>query len=106
VVGQQGRILLRHGSTPVRAGEGGADRRGDQAGVRWSGGRIGSQDQPVNRPKNTGGTASHHVVSVPGVAMYGDRVVHRRLRGHGCGQPTPVIDDGWVDESGCARRGP
>jgi hypothetical protein len=85
VVGKQGRILLLHGLTPVRVGEGGADRGGDWAGVRWSGGRIGNQDQPVDRPKNTDGMASHHGVSVPGVAMYGDRVVHRQLRGHGCG---------------------
>jgi hypothetical protein len=82
-----------------------SDKGGDLGGVRQSGGRIDSQDQPADRPKNTSGTMSHHGVSVPGVVMFGDRVVHRCLRGHGCGRPATVIDDDWVGESGRARRG-
>jgi hypothetical protein len=42
---------------------------------------------------------------VPGVAMYGDRVVHRRFKDHRCDRPATVIDDGGVDETGPARRG-
>jgi hypothetical protein len=33
-------------------------------------------------------------VSVPGVALYGDRVVHRWLKGYGHSRPAVVIDDG------------
>jgi hypothetical protein len=66
----------------VRVGEGGADGGGDRGGIRWSSGCSGGKDQPVDRPKNTGDTVSHHGVSVPGVTVNGDRVVHRRLRGH------------------------
>ena len=57
VVGQQGRVLL-HGPTPVWVSEGGANGGGDQGGVQWSSGRISGQDQPFDRPKNTGGAAS------------------------------------------------
>jgi hypothetical protein len=104
VVGQQGHVLL-HGPTPVRVDEGGANGGGDQGGVRWSSGRISGQDQPVDWPKNTGGTTSHHRLNVSGVAVNGDRVVHRRLRGRRRGQATTMINDGGVGESGLARRG-
>jgi hypothetical protein len=57
VVGQQGRVLL-HGPTPVWVSEGGANGGGDQGGVQWSSGRISGQDQPFDRPKNTGGATS------------------------------------------------
>jgi hypothetical protein len=40
VVGQQGRVLLLHGPTPVRVGEGDADGGGDRGGVQGSSGRI------------------------------------------------------------------
>jgi hypothetical protein len=48
VVGQQGRVLLLHGPTPVRVSEGSADGGGDWGGVRWSSGHISGQDQPVD----------------------------------------------------------
>jgi hypothetical protein len=104
VVGQQGCVLL-HGPTLVLVDEGGANGGGDRGGVRWSSGRISGQDQPVDRPKDTGGAASHHRVNVPGVAVNGDRVVHRRLRRRRCGRPVAMINDGGVGESGRARRG-
>jgi hypothetical protein len=44
-------------------------------------------------------------VSVPGVTVNGDRVVHRRFRGHGRGQSAAMIDNDGFDESGCACRG-
>jgi hypothetical protein len=105
VVGQQGRVLL-HGTTPVRDDEGGANGGGGRGGVRWSCGRISGQDHPVDRPKDTGGAASHHRVDVPGVAVNGDQVVHRRLRGHRRGRLAAMINNGGVGESGRARRGP
>jgi hypothetical protein len=58
VVGQQGRVLLFHGSTPVRVGEGGANRAGDRGGVWWRSGRVRDQDQPIDRPKNAGSVVS------------------------------------------------
>jgi hypothetical protein len=78
VAGQQDRVLLLHGPTPVWVSEGGANGGGDWGGVRWSSRRISSQNQSVDGPKNAGSTASHHGVSVLGVAVNGDRVVHRR----------------------------
>jgi hypothetical protein len=102
VVGQQGRVLLLHGPTPVRVGEGGANGGGDRGGVRWSIGRISGQDQPVDRPKNTGGVASHHRVNVSGVGVNGDRVVHQQLRGRRQGQATLVEGAGSVGADGGA----
>jgi hypothetical protein len=78
VVGQQGHVLL-HGPTPVRVSEGGANEGGDRGGVCCSG-RINGHDQSVDWPKDTCGAASQHRVDVSGVAVNGDRVVHRRLR--------------------------
>jgi hypothetical protein len=105
VVGQQGRVLLLHGPTSVRVGEGSANGGGDRGGVRWSSGHVSGQDQPVYWPKNIGGAASHHGVNVSGVAVNGDRVVHRRLGGHRHGWPAAMINDDGVGESGHARRG-
>jgi hypothetical protein len=109
MVGQKGRVLL-HGPTPVRVSEGGANGGGNQRGVRWSSGHISGQDQPVDWPKDTCGAASQHRVDVPGVAVNGDRVVHRRLRarrqdgeGRGRGRLAAMIDDGGVGESARAR---
>ena len=59
VVGQQGRVLLLHGLMPVRVSEGGADEGGDRGGIQWISSRIDGQDQPIDRPKNTGGMTSH-----------------------------------------------
>jgi hypothetical protein len=103
VVGQQGRVLLLYVPTPVQVSEGGANRGGDRGGVRWSSGRISGQDQAVDGPKNTGGATSHHWVNVSGVAVNGDRVVRRRLRGHRRGRPAVIINDGGVGESRRAR---
>jgi hypothetical protein len=105
VVGQQGRIFLLHGPTPVRVGEGGADGGGDRGGIRWCSGRVGGEDQAVDRPKDTGSTLSHQWVSVPGGAVNGDKVGHRWLRDHGCGWPTTMVDDGGVGKSGRVHRG-
>jgi hypothetical protein len=44
-------------------------------------------------------------VSVSGVAVNGDRVVHRRLRSHGRGRHAAMIDDDGFGESGRACRG-
>jgi hypothetical protein len=44
VVGQQARVLLLHGPTPVWVNEGGANGGGDWGGVQWSSGRISSQN--------------------------------------------------------------
>jgi hypothetical protein len=111
VVGQEGRVLLLHSASPVWVGEGGANGGGDRGGVRWSGSRISCQDQPVDRSKNTGGAPGHHRVDVPGVAVDGDRVVHRWLEavcrdvgGRGRGRLAAVIDDGGVGEPHRARR--
>jgi hypothetical protein len=103
VVGQQGRILL-HGPTPVGVGEGGANGGGDRGGVRWSSGRVGGQDQPVDRT-DTGDMTSHHGGCVSGVAVNDDGVVHRRLKGHRRGRLAARVDDGGVSESGHVRRG-
>jgi hypothetical protein len=80
VVGQQGRILFLRSTTPMWVGEGGANGGGDRGGVRRSDSRISVQNQPVYGAKNAGDTLSHHRVDVPRVAVYDDRVVHRRLR--------------------------
>jgi hypothetical protein len=40
VVVQQGRVLLLHGPTLVRVGEGGADEGGNRGDVRWNGDRV------------------------------------------------------------------
>jgi hypothetical protein len=104
VVGQQGRILL-HGLTPVRVDEHDANGGRDRGGVRWSSGRVSSQNLPVDWPKNTGAAASHHGVNVSGVTVNGDRVVHRRRGGHWHGRPATMINDDGVSESGRAYRG-
>jgi hypothetical protein len=63
----------------VWVSEGGANAGGDRGGVRWSGSRISGQNMLVDEAKNTGSTSSHHRVDVPGVAVDGERVVHRQL---------------------------
>jgi hypothetical protein len=109
VVGQQSRVLL-HSTTPVWVGEGGVNG-GGRGGVRRSVGRISGQNQSVDGAKNADGASSHHRVDVPGVAVDGDRVVHRRLRadrrdvgGHGRGRLTAVIDGGGFGKASHARR--
>jgi hypothetical protein len=111
VVGQEGRILLLHSTTPMWVGEGSANGGGHRECVRRSAGRIRCQDQPVDGAKNTSGAPSHHRVDVPGVAVDGDRVVHRRLGAGrrnvgsgGYGWLAAVIDDGGVSKAGRARR--
>jgi hypothetical protein len=112
VVGQQGHVLL-HSSTRVWVSEGGANGGGDRGGVRWSGGRISSQNQSVDWPKDTGGASSHHRVDVPGVTVDGDRAVtdgSERAAGTsgaaacGRGRLAAVIDEGGVGEASRARR--
>jgi hypothetical protein len=110
VVGQEGLVLL-HSASLVWVGESGTNGGGDRGGVRWSGSRISCQDQPVDRSKNAGGALGHHRVDVSGVAVDGDRVVHRWLGavcldvgGRGCGRLAAVIDDGGVGEAHRARR--
>jgi hypothetical protein len=76
VVGQQGHILLLHSPTPVWVSQGGAYGGGDRGGVRWSSGRIGDQNKPVDRPKDPGNATSHHRMDVHGVVVNGDRVVN------------------------------
>jgi hypothetical protein len=51
----------------------------DWGGARRSGSPISRQDQPVDVAENAGYTASNHRVDMPGVAVDGDRVVHKRL---------------------------
>jgi hypothetical protein len=109
VVGQEGRVLLLYSASPVGVDESGANRGGDRGGIRWSGSRISCQDQPVDRSKNAGGAPGHHRVDVPGVAVDGDRVVHRWLGaigrdvgGRGRGRLAAVIDDDGVGEAHCA----
>jgi hypothetical protein len=109
VVGQEGRVLL-HSASPVWVGESGANGGGDRGGLRWSGSRISCQDQPVDRSKNAGGSPGHHRVDVPGVAVDGDRVVHRwfgavcrDVGGRGRGRLAAVIDDDEVGEAHRAR---
>jgi hypothetical protein len=89
----------------VRVSEDSTNGGGDRGGVRWSSGRISGQDQSVDKPKNTSGAVSHHQVNVPGVAVNGDRMVHRRLRGQRRGRPVAMIHYGGVGEAGRARRG-
>jgi hypothetical protein len=108
VVGQQGRILFLRSTTPVWVGEGGANGGGDRGGARRSDSRISAQNQSVDGAKNAGDTLSHHQVDVPRVGVYGDRVVHTRLRagqrdvgGHRHGRLAAVIDD---DRFGKASR--
>jgi hypothetical protein len=76
VVGQEGRVLLLHSTTPMWVDEGSANGGGHRGCVRWGAGRISCQDQPVDRVKNASGASSHHRVDVPGVMVDGDRVVH------------------------------
>jgi hypothetical protein len=99
VVGQQGRLIL-HSPTQVWVSQGGA-YRGDRGGIRWSSSRIGDYNKPVDGQKDTSGLSRHHRVDVPGVAVNGDRLVHRRLRarcrgywGRWRGRLAAVIDDG------------
>jgi hypothetical protein len=110
VVGQEGRVLLLHSASPVWVSESGANE-GDQGGVWWSGSRISCQDQPVDRTKNASGAPGDHRVDVPGVAVDGDRVVHRWLEavyrdvgGHGRGRLAAVRDDDEVGEAYWAHR--
>jgi hypothetical protein len=95
----------------VVVGECSANGGGDRGDVRRSGSRISRQNQPIDRAENVGCAMSHHQVDVPGVAMDGDRVVHRRLGGgqqgigsQGHGPIAAVVDDGGVAEAICARR--
>jgi hypothetical protein len=76
VVGQHSHILILHSPTPVWVRQGGAYGGGDRGGIRWSSGRIGGQNKPVDRPKDPNGTTSHHRVNVPEVAVNGDQVVY------------------------------
>jgi hypothetical protein len=69
VVGQEGHVLLLHSASPVWVSESGTNGGGDRGGVRWSGGRISCQDQPVDRLKDAGGAPGHHRVDVPGVTV-------------------------------------
>jgi hypothetical protein len=110
VVGQQGRVLL-HSPMPVRVSEGGTNGGGDRGGVQWSSGLISCKNESVYQPKDTGGAPSHHGVGMPGVAVDGDRVVHRRLRvgcrdveGRGRGRLASVINDSGLSKAGRARR--
>jgi hypothetical protein len=110
VVGQEGRVLLLHSTTPMWVGEGSANG-GHRGSVGWSVGRISCQDQPVDGAKNASGAPSHHRVDVSGVAVDGDRVVdgrfgadRRNVESGGGGRLAAVIDDGWVSEAGRARR--
>jgi hypothetical protein len=104
VVGQQGRVLL-HSPTPVWVSEGGAYGGGDQGGVRWSSGRIGDQNKPVDIPKDTGGVSGHHRVNVFGVAVNGTGwYTDDSERTIGGPSESAVIDDDRVGESGRARR--
>jgi hypothetical protein len=75
VVGQEGRVLLLHSASLVWVGESGANRGGDQGGVRRSGSRISCQDQPVDRSKNAGGAPCHHRVDVPSFTVDGNWVI-------------------------------
>jgi hypothetical protein len=107
VVGQEGRVLLRHSTTPMWVSEGSANGGGHRGCVGWSGGCISSEDQPVDGAKSASGAPSHHQVNVPGVTVDGDRVVHRWLgadRRNIRGRLAAVIDDGGVDEAGRAWR--
>jgi hypothetical protein len=111
VVGQEGRVLLLHSTTPMWVSEGSANGGGHRGSVGWSAGRISCQDQPVDGAKNASSAPSYHRVDVSGVAVDGDRVVYRRLgadrqniESGGCGRLAVVIDDGGVGEAGRARR--
>jgi hypothetical protein len=95
-LGQQGRVLLLHGSTLANGG-------GDRGGVRWRSGRISGQNQLVDWPKDTDGATSHHRVDVQGVVVNSDQVVHRWLRGRRLGRFAAMIDDDAVGKSDRAR---
>jgi hypothetical protein len=64
---------------PVWISNGGANGGGHWGGIRRSGSRISCQDQPVDGVENDDDASSHHRVDLPGVAVDGDRVVHRWL---------------------------
>jgi hypothetical protein len=111
VVGQEGRVLLLHSTTPMWVSEGSANGGGHRGCVGWSGGCISNEDQPVDGAKYASGAQSHHRVNMPGVAVDGDRVVHRWLgadcrdiRGSRQGRLAAVIDDNGVGEAGRAWR--
>jgi hypothetical protein len=94
----------------VEVSKGGANG-GDQGGAQRVGSRVSRQDQLVNAAENVGCAASHHRVDVPGVAVDGDRVVHKRLdtgqRGvgsRGRGSLAAVVDEAGVGKTSCARR--
>jgi hypothetical protein len=113
VVGQEGRVLLLHSTTPMWVGEGSANGGGHRGSVGCSAGRISCQDQPVDGAKNTSGAPSHHRVDMSGVAVDGDRVVYGRLgadrrnvESGGCGRLAAVIDDGGVGEAVALVDGP
>ena len=102
VVSQQGRVLL-HSTMPVGISEGNADGGGNQGGTWRS---VRRQYQMVDGVENADGTMSHHWVDVVGVAVDGDRVVHRglgagtsrRVSGNrGSGPPATMVDEGGVD---------
>jgi hypothetical protein len=78
VVGQQGSVLF-HSATLVGVSEGSANGGRDRGGVWGSGNRISCLDQPVDGAENADGVPSHHRVGVPGVAVDGDQVLHRKL---------------------------
>jgi hypothetical protein len=79
VVGQEGRVLLLHSTTPMWVSEGSANGGGHRGSVGWSAGCSSCQEQPVDGAENASGAPSHHRVDVPGVAVDGNRVVNGRL---------------------------
>jgi hypothetical protein len=111
VVGQEGRVLHFHSTTPMWVGEGSANGGGHRGSVGWSAGRSSCQDQSLDGAENASSAPSHHQVDVPGVAVDGDREVYGRLGANcrnvesgGYGRLAAVIDDGGVGEAGRARR--
>jgi hypothetical protein len=91
----------------------GACRDSQPSQRRRGGSRVSRQDRPVDGAKNAGYAVSHHQVDVLGVAVDGDRVVHRRLGAcrrvvgsQGRGPLATVVNEGEVDEASHAcRRG-
>jgi hypothetical protein len=58
VVGQEGRVLLLHSTTPMWVGEGSVNKGGHWGSVGWSAGRISCQNQPIDGAKNASGAES------------------------------------------------
>jgi hypothetical protein len=90
---------------PLWISEGSAYGGGDRGGVRWSSGRISSQNPLVDGPKDTGTRPVTIGWTCPGsrlmvIGWYtgsSERSIGGRL--------VAVINDGGVRESGHARRG-